>query len=128
MEFKENELRQKIMHALVTFRDEKGLSQEQLADYLQLAPSTVASWEQGKSLPKIHTLYHLSVYYGKTIAEMYGETTPVASDLRSDELELINKYRSLNDTGRQVLKNTAEGLIHNTNYVKNTGSSDARAG
>lgn len=128
MDFKENELRKKIMHALVTFREEKGLSQDQLAEELKLAPSTVASWEQGKSLPKIHTLYYLSLYYEKTIAEMYGETSLDISNLRSDEINFIKKYRSLNNTGKQILLKTAEGLIHNLDLLKNTGSSDVRAG
>lgn len=66
-------LRNKIMNILIQCRKEKGISQVELADIIESKPTTVASWEQGKSLPSIQTLYRLSQYYGKTIGFMYGE-------------------------------------------------------
>lgn len=66
-------LRTKIMNILITCRKEKGISQLELAEIIDSKPTTVASWEQGKSLPSIQTLYRLSQYYGKTIGFMYGE-------------------------------------------------------
>lgn len=67
------EVRDKVRTALIECRKEKNISQQQLADILGSKPTTVASWEQGKSLPSIDMLYRLSKYYGKTIAQMYGE-------------------------------------------------------
>lgn len=66
-------LRNKIMSILIQCRKEKGISQVELAEIIDSKPTTVASWEQGKSLPSIQTLYRLSQYYGKTIGFMYGE-------------------------------------------------------
>lgn len=66
-------LRNKIMSILIQCRKEKGISQVELADIIESKPTTVASWEQGKSLPSIQTLYRLAQYYGKTIGYMYGE-------------------------------------------------------
>ena len=62
-----------LKNNLKAIRLEKNISQQQLADILGSKPTTVASWEQGKSLPSIDMLYRLSKYYGKTIAQMYGE-------------------------------------------------------
>lgn len=67
------EVRDKVRTVLIECRKEKNISQQQLADILDSKPTTVASWEQGKSLPSIDMLYRLSKYYGKTIAQMYGE-------------------------------------------------------
>lgn len=67
------EVRDKVRTVLIECRKEKDISQQQLADILGSKPTTVASWEQGKSLPSIDMLYRLSKYYGKTIAQMYGE-------------------------------------------------------
>ena len=67
------EIRDKVRMVLIECRKEKNISQQQLADILDSKPTTVASWEQGKSLPSIDMLYRLSKYYGKTIAQMYGE-------------------------------------------------------
>ena len=67
------EIRTNIMNILIECRKEKGITQEQLAEDINSKPTTVASWEQGKSLPSIQMLYRLAQYYKKTIAYMYGE-------------------------------------------------------
>lgn len=67
------EVRTNVMNVLIECRKEKGISQRQLAKDIDSKETTVASWEQGKSLPSIDMLYRLSKYYGKTIGFMYGE-------------------------------------------------------
>lgn len=66
-------IRTKVMEVLVECRKEKGLTQLELAKKFNISPTTVASWEQGKSLPSISMLYRLAAYYQKTIGYMYGE-------------------------------------------------------
>jgi len=66
------EIRTNVMNVLIECRKEKGITQEQLADELGSKPTTIASWEQGKSLPSIQMLYRLALYYKKTIEYMYG--------------------------------------------------------
>ena len=67
------ELRTKITNILIECRKERGLTQAELAKIMDSNPTTIASWEQGKSLPSIQMLYRLAQYYGKTIGYMYGE-------------------------------------------------------
>lgn len=69
----DNEIRTNVMNVLIECRNEKGLTQAELAKVINSKPTTVASWEQGKSLPSIQMLYRLSQYYNKTISYMYGE-------------------------------------------------------
>lgn len=69
----DKEIRTKVMNILIQCRKEKGLTQEELAKIIDKKKTTVASWEQGKSLPSIQMLYRLSQYYNKTISYMYGE-------------------------------------------------------
>jgi transcriptional regulator with XRE-family HTH domain len=66
-------IRGKVTNILVECRKEKGVTQRELADAMGSKENTVASWEQGKSLPNIQTLYRLSKYYNKTIGYMFGE-------------------------------------------------------
>ncbi len=66
-------VRNNVMEILIECRKDKGITQADLAEQLGLKPTTVASWEQGKSLPNIQTLYRLAQYYHKTIGYMYGE-------------------------------------------------------
>lgn len=68
------EIRTNVMNVLIECRKEKGISQRQLAKDIDSKETTVASWEQGKSLPSIDMLYRLSKYYGKSISYMYGES------------------------------------------------------
>ena len=66
-------IRTKVAEVLVECRKEKGLTQAELAKEISSNPTTVATWEQGKSMPSIQTLYRLSKYYNKSISYMYGE-------------------------------------------------------
>lgn len=66
-------IRNNVMNVLIECRKEKGITQAELANTLGLKPTTIASWEQGKSLPSISMLYRLATYYKKTIGYMYGE-------------------------------------------------------
>lgn len=68
------EIRMNVMNTLIECRKNKGISQKQLAEDINSKETTVASWEQGKSLPSIDMLYRLSKYYGKSISYMYGES------------------------------------------------------
>jgi len=66
------EIRDKIRNTLIECRKEKDISQKDLATILGSKETTVASWEQGKSLPSIDMLYRLAMYYQKTLDYMYG--------------------------------------------------------
>lgn len=67
------EVREKVQNILVECRKEKGISQKELAKAINSKETTVASWEQGKSLPSIDMLYRLAKYYKKTMDYMYGD-------------------------------------------------------
>lgn len=67
------QIRNNIMNNLINCRKEKGITQLELAEELGLKPTTVASWEQGKSLPNIQTLYRLSLYYKMIFEDMYKD-------------------------------------------------------
>ena len=67
------EVRQIVQNRLVECRIEANLTQKEVGDLVGKKPTTVASWEQGKTLPDIDTLYRLTKYYGKTLSYMFGE-------------------------------------------------------
>ena len=69
----DNEIRNRVKNTLIKCRKEKDISQKELAMRIGSKDTTVASWEQGKSLPSIDMLYLLAKFYGKSISYMYGE-------------------------------------------------------
>ena len=67
------EVRAIIRNRLIECRIEANLTQKEVGDIVGKKPTTVASWEQGMSLPDIETLYNLTKYYGKSLKYMFGE-------------------------------------------------------
>lgn len=75
-------------------RKAKGLSQQELADKLNVVRQTVSKWEQGLSVPDADMLLTLSEVFETPVSTLLGETvmeTP-ADPLRaiSEKLEVIN--------------------------------------
>lgn len=69
----DEEIRNDIRQTLIKLRKENGLTQEDIAILVEKKPTTVASWEQGLSLPNVQTLYRLAEYYKKSLEYMYGD-------------------------------------------------------
>ena len=91
---------QKIGAFLKTLRKEKNLTQEQLAEQLQVSGRTVSRWETGSNMPDISLLVQLAEFYAVSIPEiidgerksenMNDETRETALKL-SDYAETFNQ-------------------------------------
>lgn len=68
-------LRNNIRENLIDMRNTHNLTQEDVGKLVDKKFTTVASWEQGKSLPDLQTLYRLSLYYKKSM-EYFYENNP----------------------------------------------------
>lgn len=55
---------------LVSLRKEKNITQQQLADILQVSVKAVSKWECGEGYPSIQSLKDLSDFYGVTVDEI----------------------------------------------------------
>ena len=66
---------------LKRLRKEKGLTQVELAEKLNLSQSTIASWENGKRRPDLDSLPVIADFFGVTVGEIYGQDeAPTAED------------------------------------------------
>lgn len=63
-----------LKERLVTLRKEHSLTQQQLADELNVSRSSVASWENGDRIPDINNLADLSAFYNVTCDYLIGLT------------------------------------------------------
>ncbi len=53
-------------------RRSKGITQEQLAEVLNVTNAAVSKWERGGSLPDITLLLPLAEYFGVSVDELLG--------------------------------------------------------
>lgn len=73
---------------ITELRKEKGLTQKQLADALNVTDKAVSKWERGLSFPDISMLEPISEVLGVSIME-------ILSGKRRDESEMISKEEAL---------------------------------
>ncbi|WP_053178038.1 helix-turn-helix domain-containing protein [Peribacillus loiseleuriae] len=66
----------------------KRLTQEELADKLELTKSYISKLENGITIPSIYFLYNLADIFEVTIQDFFGETNRTNND---------NKWTSVND-------------------------------
>lgn len=77
----------KLEENLVRLRKEHGLSQNDLAEKLNVSRQAVSRWEQGAAMPSTDNLIYLSKLYGITLDELiYGR--------EKNEIELVQEHQS----------------------------------
>ncbi|MEI5993604.1 helix-turn-helix transcriptional regulator [Candidatus Enterococcus mansonii] len=54
------------------FRQERDISQQELADYLKVSRQTISKWELGKSLPDLENVVRLSEYFNSSVDNLLG--------------------------------------------------------
>jgi len=87
-------------------RKERGLSQEALAQALEVSRQAVTKWEDGSSLPSTANLFALSGFFGVPLAELTG--TPEVSAPPPNASAILEKQRHIRT---KVLKTGAWVLL-----------------
>ena len=62
-------------------RLEKGITQEQLAEKLNVSNAAVSKWERGGSFPDITLLFPLADYFGISVDELMGHGNDNKGDI-----------------------------------------------
>ena len=57
------------------FRHDMDLTQEQLAEYLNVSVSAVSQWESSKTLPDVSTLLSLANFFDVTLDELFDRAS-----------------------------------------------------
>ena len=65
--FTEKEIRQNVGNIVKQLRMQKGLTQEKLAEFIDVQPQTIRSIEKGRSFLSCKVLTKLSNFFGSTI-------------------------------------------------------------
>lgn len=64
-------LRNSIGKKIKSLRLEKGLSQEKLAEFVDMSREHISCIERGKNMPTIETLYNVSKYFEIDIKDFF---------------------------------------------------------
>lgn len=96
---------QKIGNFLKTLRKEKGITQEQFAETLNVARRTVSRWETGSNMPDLAVLIEIADYYDVELRELLDgerkselmnqetkETVMKVADFNNEQNERFNRY------------------------------------
>lgn len=89
-------------------REDQGLSQEQLAERVGTAQSTISQLEQGERNPSYRTLRSLAKALGVSVSYLLGEAE--VEELSPEEELLFREYRGLSDAARRQLREYARFL------------------
>lgn len=86
---------------LKELRLERGLSQKQIADYLEVTPNIYSRYETGARQPSIETLMKLSAFFGKSIDFIVGNHIEADYSLSDYELELLTAAREADSRAKE---------------------------
>lgn len=70
-------------------RKEKGISQEELANLLEVSRQTVSQWENGQTQPNIDNLLRLKEIFGVSVDEMLKNDSEGKSPFNADSLDTV---------------------------------------
>ena len=66
-----------LQENIYTLRRKAGLSQEQLAERLEVTRQTISKWEGGHSVPDLEKLQAMAAVFGVTLDELTGMELPM---------------------------------------------------
>lgn len=95
----------KLAENIATFRKNRGLTQAQLAEALNMTPAAVSKWETGAALPDLDTLIALADFFHLPMDDLLGRTLErpkVVLFAPEKEVEIV-VLRVLKDYNYQVL-------------------------
>lgn len=102
-----------IGRQIKNLRIEKGVTQEELANYLGISYQAVSKWENNVTAPDIELLPKLSIYFGVTIDELF--VIPCEVQLERIENMLYNE---------RII--SAEVFTYAVNFLENTIKDDPK--
>ena len=90
---------------LCMLREQKGMTQAELAQQLSVTPAAVSKWENGESKPRIETLFQLAEILGVTAEELMAGKflrTEVPDDAQVEDIR--RRYDVFTTQGMRVCK------------------------
>ena len=98
-----------LAQKLKELRERKEMSQAELANVLDVAQQTVASWEKSKSSPNYDILQKIADYFNVTTDELLGRETKGGYYVNAETAEIANALKE-GDGMLRVMFDTVRNL------------------
>lgn len=104
------------MNRIRELREEKGITQISLSIKLEVSQETISAYENGKYYPSVKSLIKLRQILGVSIDYILGLSDtrypPTnINNLKKDEILIIEKYKKMDDYGRERIKGYLDGYL-----------------
>ena len=96
---------------LKELRNRDGITQADLSAMLNVSPSTVGMWEQGRREPDFHYLTRIADIFNVSTDYLLGRSVANYQDkLSIEQIRLLEGYESLGMDGRNLLQEVLASL------------------
>lgn len=97
----------KVGKTIAALRQERGMTQQQLAAALSVSHQAVSKWETGAALPDIQTMLSLTRLFGITIEQLVEGTGEGEEDIRKEKM-LDDHIQNIGS----FVSNVVDGIFH----------------
>ena len=102
---------QKIGTFLKELRKEKGFTQEQLAETLNVSRRTVSRWETGNNMPDLDLLMEIADLYGVDLREMLNGERKSEDKMNKELEETVLQVAEYTNADKQRVTKTVQGFF-----------------
>ena len=102
---------QKIGTFLKDLRKEKGLTQEQLAETLNVSRRTVSRWETGSNMPDLDLLMEIADLYEVDLREMLNGERKIEDKMNKELEETVLQVAEYTNADKQRVTKTVQGFF-----------------
>lgn len=111
-----NEYKQRIADNIAALLNEKGYSQQDLADALGVNKSTVSAWVSGKKTPRMDKVEDMAAFFHCTVTDVLGYTQPEETDEFRERMKeeygvLFDLIDKASDHQREIVEDLLRAFI-----------------
>lgn len=100
------------LKVLKELRKKRKMTQNQLAEIMNVAPNTISTWEQGNREPSFSDLKKLADIFNVSLDFLLSRNNVVQCPSLSKEQEkLLNDYQGLSKPNRQIISTVLSALV-----------------
>ena len=92
-------------------REEKNLTQKELATLIGNVQRNISNWENGWNEPDCESIVKLANVFGVTLDELFGRDTPIPPELDKDRERLVRAVLSLHSEQQAALFTLLKSIL-----------------